>query len=272
MEKKIFRAIWISDTHLGGRNSQGLKLLEFLLTHESEYLYLVGDIVDFWKLKRRWFWPAVNDQIISLIIRKAGKGTQVFYLPGNHDEIFHSYVGTNINGITIRDKVIHKSADGHKYLIMHGDTLDCVIQKKKWLAGLGSILYDRLLSLNRWYNLARVFLGLPYHSISASIKHRVKKAVNYIGNFEEALTNEAAANKVDGLICGHIHHAAIRDINGVLYSNSGDWVESCTALVENTNGTLGIIEWQEGLSSKVAKLTGTHYENSNRDRCMAPTN
>ncbi|MEE4167193.1 MAG: UDP-2,3-diacylglucosamine diphosphatase [Desulfocapsaceae bacterium] len=273
MEQAFFRTIWISDTHLGGRNSQSRKLLQFLLTHESDYLYLVGDIVDFWKLRRSWFWPKINDQIISVILKKARKGTRIFYLPGNHDQVFQPYSGTTINGISVINEVVHESADGNKYLVMHGDKFDCVIQKKKWLAGLGSILYDNLLTINRWYNVIRVSLfGLPYHSISASIKHRVKKAVNYIGNFEEALINEAAVNNVDGLICGHIHHAAIRDINGVLYSNSGDWVESCTALVENTNGTLGVIEWQEGLSTTELNSIGAHYEDRYRNGCMAPTN
>lgn len=272
MEQTFFRTIWISDTHLGGRNLQSQKLLQFLLSHESEYLYLVGDIFDFWKLKRRWFWPAVNDQIISTILKKSRNGTQVFYLPGNHDDIFRSYAGTNVSGISVFNEVVHQSADGSKYLVMHGDKFDCVIQKKRWLAGLGSILYDNLLTVNRWYNRVRVSIGLPYHSISASIKQRVKKAVNYIGNFEKALVNEALTNKVDGLICGHIHHAAIRDIDGVLYSNSGDWVESCTALVENVNGTIGVIEWQDRISSTELSSTGAYYEDRYRNGCMAPSN
>ncbi len=245
MNPAHYRSIWISDTHLGGRNLQSKKLLQFLQATDSDYLYLVGDIFDLWKLKRSWFWPSINDQIVAAIMGKAAGGTRVFYLPGNHDELLRAYSGSSFNNITIADQVVHETANGGRYLILHGDVFDCVVQKRRWLANLGSILYDLLLVFNRWYNALRRLTGRPYHSISASIKHRVKQAVNYIGNFEEILVSEARRKRVDGLICGHIHHAAIRDINGVLYSNAGDWVESCTALVENGNGTIGIIDWHD---------------------------
>mgnify|MGYP001553124032 FL=1 len=271
METSFYRAIWISDTHLGGRDLQNQKLLQFLLSTESEYLYLVGDIIDVWKVKFRWFWPKINDQIIAAIINKANNGTKVFYLPGNHDEILHKYCGMNICGISVVNEVVHETEDGRRYLVLHGDQFDCVVQKKKWLAGLGSVSYDLLLIANRWYNSTRSMLGLSYHSLSASIKHRVKTAVNYVGNFEEVIVNEAQSKNIDGLICGHIHHASIKDINGVLYCNSGDWVESCTALAENCNGTLGNIFWHEP-SLATAKKPEAYYEDRYRDRRLAPTN
>jgi UDP-2,3-diacylglucosamine pyrophosphatase LpxH len=245
MNPAHFRSIWISDTHLGGRDLQSKKLLQFLQATESDYLYLVGDIFDLWKLKRSWFWPSINNQIVAAIMGKAAGGTRVFYLPGNHDELLRSYSGFSFNNITVADQIVHETVNGGRYLVLHGDVFDCVVQKRRWLADLGSILYDLLLVINRWYNSLRRLTGRPYQSISASIKQRIKQAVNHIGNFEETLVREARRKRVDGLICGHIHHAAIRDINGVLYSNAGDWVESCTALVENTNGTIGIVDWRD---------------------------
>lgn len=271
MDTSFHRAIWISDTHLGGRDLQNQKLLQFLLSTESEYLYLVGDIIDFWKVKYRWFWPKINDQIIAAIINKANNGTKVFYLPGNHDEILRKYCGMNVCGIRVVNEVVHTTKDGRRYLVLHGDKFDFVVQKKKWLAGIGSVSYDLLLIINRWYNSIRSTLGLTYHSLSASIKHRVKTAVNYVGNFEETIVEEAQSKKIDGLICGHIHQAAVRDIKGILYCNAGDWVESCTALAENCNGTLGNIFWHEP-SPATVKNPEAHYEDRYRDRRLAPTN
>jgi len=271
MDTSFYRAIWISDTHLGGRDLQNRKLLQFLLSTESEYLYLVGDIIDVWKVKFRWFWPKINDQIINAIINKANNGTKVFYLPGNHDEILRNYNGMNVCGISVVNEIVHETGNGRRYLDMHGDKFDCVVQEKKWLANLGSVSYDLLLIVNRWYNAIRSSMRLPYHSLSASIKHRVKTAVNYVGNFEDVIVNEARDKNTDGLICGHIHHAAIKDIDGVLYCNSGDWVESCTALAENCNGTLGNIFWQEPSPAPATTLEAS-YEDRYRDRRLAPTN
>jgi len=269
MEPSYYRAIWISDTHLGGRDLQNRKLLQFLMSTESEFLYLVGDIVDLWKIKFRWSWPRINDQIVSAIINKARNGTKVYYLPGNHDELLRKYSGLTISNVSIVNEIVHETTDGRKYLVMHGDLFDCVVQEKKWLAGLGSVSYDILLVINRWYNRLRSLCGRPYHSLSASIKNRVKKAVNYIGNFEETVVNEARAKNVDGLICGHIHRAAVRDIDGILYCNTGDWVESCTALVENGGGTLGNIYWQDAPAAQHHTLEDVNYEDRYRDRRLA---
>ena len=240
-----FRSIWISDTHLGGKNIQSRQLLEFLSSTESDYLYLVGDVVDLQQLARKWYWPEINNRIVRLVMSKAKNGTRVFYLPGNHDAALRNYCGSTFNNICIRNEVIHTTADGRKFLILHGDKFDCVIQNSPWLAYVGGKLYERLLGLNRRFNKLRSFFGKEYFSISAYLKHKCKKAVNYIGDFEKHLITEIRKNHVDGIVCGHIHHASIKKMGKSLYSNSGDWVESCTALVEHTDGRLEVIEWAD---------------------------
>ncbi len=267
-----FRSIWISDTHLGGRNVKSAELYAFLKDCESEYLYLVGDILDLWKLKRRWYWPEINGRIVNLILRKAEQGTKVFYLPGNHDAMIRQYCGSEFNGIKVCSDIIHTTADGGRFLVQHGDQFDCIVQQNEWLANIGSVLYDVLLVLNRWYNQLRRLRGRGYFSISAWLKHRCKRAVNYMGDFEQTLVREIRKHQVDGIICGHIHRAGVKSIDRFLYSNSGDWVESCTALAENNHGTLGIIHWvaQNPVNDMV---TNPEYEkNRYSDRCLAPTN
>jgi UDP-2,3-diacylglucosamine pyrophosphatase LpxH len=268
-----FRSIWISDTHLGGKNLKSNQLFEFLQKTESEFLYLVGDIFDLWKLRRNWHWPAVNDAIIALILEKAKNGTRVIYLPGNHDEQLAKFAGSSFNGIEIHKEIIHESVDGRQFLVLHGDQFDCVVQNTTWLANIGSFLYDALLDLNRYYNKYRRLRGKRYYSISSAIKQRCKSAVNYIGNFEHILADEIRRQNVDGIICGHIHHASIKTIENFIYTNSGDWVESCTALAENHNGTLGIIEWAEQTPViELGQKVREHDKNRYRDRCLAPTN
>lgn len=267
-----FRSIWISDTHLGGKNLKSEQLLEFLQSTESEYLYLVGDIFDFWKLKRKWFWSPINNRIIDLILDKARDGTQVFYLPGNHDAVLRNYAGTTFNGIKICNEIVHTAADHSRYLVLHGDQFDCIVQNKEWLAGVGSYAYEILLNINRWYNRLRELRGKPYHSISAAIKHSCKRSVNYISNYEQELADVVQEQKVDGIICGHIHHASIKTMDNFLYSNSGDWVESCTALAENQSGTLGLVQWMEVNPVTVLSTDKKHEKNRYSDRCLAPTN
>lgn len=268
-----FRTIWISDTHLGGKNLKSEQLFEFLQKTESEQLYLVGDIFDLWKLKRKWHWPAINNRIVDLVLQKASNGTRVVYLPGNHDAPFRNYAGSNFNGIEIATETIHISADGRKYLVLHGDQFDCVVQNSTSLANIGSVLYDLLLDLNRYYNQYRRLRGKSYYSLSASLKQRCKAAVNYIGDFEQVLAEEVNRKGVDGIICGHIHHASIKWIKNFLYSNSGDWVESCTALAENHNGTIGIIDWTSGKPAfDLVTDPFTHEKNRYSNRCLAPSN
>ncbi len=263
-----FRSLWLSDTHLGTRSLQSRQLLDFLKNTESEYLYLVGDILDLEHAKRSWHWPRINEKIVRIILDKAAGGTRVIYIPGNHDHILRHLDGTVVKNIEIANQAVHCTANGCRYLVTHGDEFDCVIQNSPWLATVGSVAYDWLLIINRLINNCRRFFGLEYQSISAWLKHQTKIVVNYIGKFEQVVVDVVEKNGVDGLICGHIHHAAVRTIGNVLYTNSGDWVESCTALAESSNGTLGVIEWAG--SNPIREVRAyERVDDSYRNRCLA---
>jgi len=239
-----FRSIFISDVHLGTPGCQAKHLLDFLRHTDSKHLYLVGDIIDGWQLKRRWFWNQAHNDVVQKVLRKARKGTAVTYIAGNHDEAARQFLGLAFGGIEIRAEAEHRTADGRRFLVIHGDLFDAVVQGAKWLAYVGDWLYVVILKANRWFNHARASLGLPYWSLAQFLKHKVKNAVSYIGEFEGALANEARRRGFDGVVCGHIHKAEIRDIGGILYCNDGDWVESLTALVELESGELRIIDWK----------------------------
>jgi UDP-2,3-diacylglucosamine pyrophosphatase LpxH len=271
MVQNHFRSIFISDLHLGTKNLQSQKLLEFLSSNESEYLYLVGDILDLLQVQKKWYWPEINDRIVNTIFKKASNGTKVFYIPGNHDHMLRRFDGHNFNGVVIAGQIIHETADGCRYLVIHGDKFDPVVQKSPWLASLGSSAYELLLTVNRWTNLFRKAAGKEYKSFSAWLKHQVKVAVNFMGGFEEMVVRETDDYKVDGLICGHIHRASIRQIGKVLYTNSGDWVESCTALAENHEGCLGIIQWSKE-RPLMEQAAISEYENLYRNRRLASSN
>jgi UDP-2,3-diacylglucosamine pyrophosphatase LpxH len=249
-----FRTIFISDIHLGTPTCQSARLLEFLRHTESQQLYLVGDIVDGWQLKRRWFWNQAHNDVIQKVLRKARKGTRVVWIAGNHDEVARHFLGLAFGGIEIREEAVHVTADGRRLLVIHGDLFDAVVQGAKWLAYLGDSLYMFALKLNQWLNHFRAQMGLPYWSLSQFLKHKVKNAVSYIGKFESALADEARRRNLDGVVCGHIHKAEIRDVEGILYCNDGDWVESLTALVELESGELRIVDWSaiEALRSSEA--------------------
>jgi UDP-2,3-diacylglucosamine pyrophosphatase LpxH len=238
-----FRAIFIADCHLGTPGCQADALLAFLRETESDFLYLVGDIVDGWQLKRRWYWSQRHNDVVQKVLRKARKGTRVIYVPGNHDEAARHYVGVDFGGIAIRDEATHETANGKRLLITHGDRFDGVVACAKWLALLGDRLYVLTLKLNQHYNALRARLGLPYWSLSQFLKLRVKNAVSYITAFEDALAREARTRGFDGVVCGHIHHAEVRAIDDILYCNCGDWVESLTALVESCDGSLSVVRW-----------------------------
>jgi UDP-2,3-diacylglucosamine pyrophosphatase LpxH len=238
-----YRAIFISDLHLGTPGCQAEALLEFLKSTETEQLYLVGDIIDGWQLRRRWFWPQPHNDVVQKILRKVRKGCIVNYIAGNHDEFARHFLGHHFGGIEVVNHAVHQTADGKKLWVIHGDYFDAVVQQAKWLAILGDRAYELVLKLNRHFNDWRGRMGLPYWSLSAYLKKKVKKAVNYISSFEVAVANEARKRGYQGVVCGHIHHAEIRDINGVLYCNDGDWVESLTALVEHYDGRLEILHW-----------------------------
>ncbi len=254
-----FRTIWISDLHLGTAGCQARLLLDFLRHTESKRLYLVGDIVDGWQLRRRWFWPQTHNDVVQKVMRKARKGTEVVFIPGNHDEFARHFLELSFGGIEVRDEAIHTTADGRSLLVLHGDLFDGVIQCAKWLAFVGDRLYTLTLQLNRWLNAARARLGFPYWSLAQFLKHRVKNAVNYITDFEIAVAQEARRRRVDGVVCGHIHKPEIRSIGGILYCNDGDWVESLTALVENEAGELSILSWKE-IAAHAASLVDAAYE------------
>lgn len=238
-----FRAVFISDTHLGTPGCQAGMLLDFLRSVECDYLYLVGDIVDGWQLKRRWYWPQAHNDVVQKILRKARKGTQVVYVPGNHDEAARHYVDVDFGGVAIRREAVHVTRRGERLFVTHGDLFDAVVTCARWLALVGDQLYTVILKINQHFNALRARLGLPYWSLSQFMKLRVKNAVQYITAFEEALARDARARGFDGVVCGHIHHAEMRMVGEVLYCNCGDWVESLTALVEEHDGTLALLRW-----------------------------
>ena len=237
------RTIFISDVHLGTRGCQAELLLDFLRLHDAETVYLVGDIVDGWRLKQVWFWPQSHNDVVQKLLRKARHGARVIYIPGNHDEFLRDYLGTHFGGIEVRNSDIHTAADGRRLLVIHGDQFDVVVRHARWLAFLGDWAYGAALEINSYVNLIRRKLGFSYWSLSSWAKLKVKNAVNFIGAFEEALAREARDRNAHGVICGHIHHPAMREIFGVSYLNCGDWVESCTALVEDPDGRFEVIHW-----------------------------
>ena len=237
------RTVWISDIHLGTPGCQAVALLDFLRRVECETLYLVGDIIDGWQLRRSWYWPQSHNDVVQKILRKARKGTRVVFVPGNHDEFARRYVEHNFGGVDVVDEAVHVTADGRALWITHGDLFDGVIQCAKWLAYVGDSAYEFTLKLNSAFNRARARLGLPYWSLSKYLKLKVKRAVSYVSDFEVAVAREARKRGLHGVVCGHIHHAEMREIDGVLYCNDGDWVESLTALVEHHDGRLEIADW-----------------------------
>ena len=240
-----YRAVFISDLHLGTRGCRSDFLADFLRRVSCEQMYLVGDIIDGWRLRKSWYWDETHDEVIRLILLHARNGAEVTYIPGNHDEMFRAWLpmGLEVAGIKLRKDAVHGMADGRRLLVMHGDEFDSVVRYAKFLALLGDWAYTAALVVNRWFNVARRRLGYPYWSLSAWAKRQVKEAVKAIDRFETALAGEAKRRGFDGVVCGHIHHAEMREINGVLYLNDGDWVESCTALVEHHDGRLELIDW-----------------------------
>jgi UDP-2,3-diacylglucosamine pyrophosphatase LpxH len=237
------RTIFVSDTHLGTRGCKAELLADFLARNSCDTLFLVGDIIDGWQLRRRWFWTHAQTLVVREILRKIDDGTRVIFVPGNHDEFLRDYCGREFAGVEVVREAIHETADGRRLLVLHGDQFDGVIACAKWLAYLGDWAYGSALRLNDVLGFARRTLGLPYWSLSAYLKKAVKNAVEYISRFENAVARAAEERGVDGVVCGHIHQAEIRRIGRVLYLNDGDWVESCTALVEDARGNLEILRW-----------------------------
>ncbi len=244
-ELKHFHAMFLSDIHLGTRGCQADLLIDFLKYHDAETIYLVGDIVDGWRLRRSWHWPQAHNDVVQKLLRKGRKGARVIYVPGNHDEFLRDYTGTHFGVVEVLEECIHETIDGRRLLILHGDRFDVVVRNAKWIAHLGDWAYTFALGVNTVLNSVRRTLGFPYWSLSAWAKLKVKNAVSFIGDFEETLAAEAVRLGADGVLCGHIHHAAIRQIGDVTYMNTGDWVESCSAVVEHHDGTFEVIVWQQ---------------------------
>lgn len=240
-----YRTIFISDFHLGSKGCQSSMLLDFLRNTRSDYLYLVGDIIDGWRLKNKWFWPQEHNDVVQKILRKARHGTKVYYVSGNHDELVRKFVPINLGEVNIVNEVIHITADNKKLLILHGDKFDAIIRVAPWLAHLGDYAYDFALWTNVTLNKIRKRLGYKYWSLSKFLKLKVKKAVSYINRYEEVVANYAYKKNMDGVVCGHIHHASDKIIGDVHYYNDGDWVENCSALVEHFDGKLELIYWKD---------------------------
>ena len=237
------RTLFISDLHLGTRGCQAGALLSFLKTVEADQIYLVGDIVDGWRLKQSWHWPQLHNDVVQKLLRRARKGNRVILVPGNHDEFLRDYVGSNFGGVEIMEEAIHTTANGRRILILHGDKFDTVVRNVKWLALLGDYAYDFAIWLNRYISRVRRLFGLPYWSFSAYAKQKVKRAVSFISAFEEAVVADAERHDVDAVLCGHIHQACIRTMRNIEYINTGDWVESCTAVLEHMDGRLELVHW-----------------------------
>ncbi len=245
-----YRSVFISDVHLGTRTSQAEALIDFLRHTEADTYYLVGDIVDFWRIRRGGVWPQSHNDVLQKLLRKARKGARIVFIPGNHDDGLREYCGTRFGSIEIERNAIHTAVDGRRYLVIHGDEFDVVVRYAKWLAFLGDRGYSAAMALNIPLNWARRRLGLGYWSLSAYLKYRVKTAVNFIGDFEQALAEEAGRQEVDGVICGHIHHAASRYFGNVHYLNAGDWVESCTAICETRDGRFELVRWADVMRAR----------------------
>lgn len=244
MAENFYRTIWISDLHLGSSQCQANILLDFLKHNNSEKLYLVGDIIDFWSLSKKMFWPTEHNTVIQKILRKARHGTKVVYVPGNHDENIREYEHYVFGDIVVKNSDIHTTAANKRFLIVHGDEYDTIAQYHQWIAKLGSVGYSFLIKLNRCSRVFRRFFGIKSQfSLAAYVKFKVKNVVQFISDYEQSIVNTLIDEGLDGVICGHIHHAEIKVIDDFLYVNTGDFVESCTAIVEHSNGELELLNW-----------------------------
>lgn len=251
--RRRFRTIWISDVHLGTKGCNAPMLIDFLDNTDSETIYLVGDIIDGWRLKKKFYWPDAHNDIVWRIMKRAKRGTRVVYIPGNHDEMFRQFTGLNFGGVEIRRAAFHDTADGRRLMVLHGDEFDAVMLAHRWLAFAGDAAYTLLMGLNRYVNAVRQRLGLPYWSLSKMAKHKVKNAVEFISRYEEIVARAAGQRGVDGVVCGHIHTAEFRMFDGIEYWNDGDWVEGCNALVEHFDGRMEILHWPEEVARRQAE-------------------
>lgn len=248
--RRQFRTIWISDVHLGTRGCNAGMLIDFLDHVDSETMYLVGDIVDGWRLKKKLYWPVAHNDVVWRLLKRARRGTRVVYIPGNHDEMFRQFTGLDFGGVEIVRQAVHVTADGRRLLVLHGDEFDAITLAHRWLAHVGDVAYHVLMALNRALNAWRRAFDMPYWSLSKHAKAKVKKSVEFISNYEQVVAQAAAHRGVDGVVCGHIHTAEYREIDGIAYYNDGDWVEGCTALVEHFDGRMEILHWADEIAAR----------------------
>lgn len=242
--QRELRALFLSDIHLGSRACRSDRLIEFLRHHRADAIYLVGDIVDGWRLRTSWYWPPAHHEILQHLLDAAMQGVRVIYIPGNHDEFLRDYCGTHFAGIEVADTAIHIAADGRRYVVIHGDRFDRLVDRTRSLAPIAHRANLAILAVNAGVNRLRRACGLPVWSLSQWAKHKFKTASNYLGEFEASLTGLAHEHSADGVICGHVHHAAIHDDLGIRYINCGDWIENCTAVAENRDGCFEVLRWQ----------------------------
>ena len=263
-ERRKYRTIWISDVHLGTKGSNAELLIDFLDHTDSETMYLVGDIIDGWRLKKKFYWPPEHNDIVWRILKRAKRGTRIVYIPGNHDEMVRPFSGMDFGGVEIRRAAFHDTADGRRLMVLHGDEFDTIMLAHRWLAFVGDALYHMMMKLNGWVASVRKLFGLPYWSISKAAKHKVKNAVEFISKYEEVVARAAGERGVDGVVCGHIHTAEIRDFEHegrqIAYYNDGDWVEGCNALVEHFDGTMELLHWPEEVAAREARLAAKQRE------------
>ncbi|MCW8827081.1 MAG: UDP-2,3-diacylglucosamine diphosphatase [Gammaproteobacteria bacterium] len=254
-EHRHHHSIWLSDVHLGTSSAKAELLCDFLKYNSCDTLYLVGDIIDGWRMKRRAYWPQEHINVIRRILTRSKRGTKIIYITGNHDEFLRRYSGMSFGNIHLVDEYIHHSPNGKKYWVVHGDGYDAVVFNRKWLAAIGDVAYESMLLINVWYNRLRSALGMDYWSLSSYLKYKIRTAFSIISNYEAALTNECLKRELDGVICGHIHHSELKEIDGVQYANCGDWVESCSALVEDRQGQLKAVKWIKQTENSMPERT-----------------
>lgn len=256
-ERQRYRTIWISDIHLGTKGCNAGLLIDFLDNTDSETMYLVGDIIDGWRLRKKFYWPPEHNDIVWRILKRARRGTRIVYIPGNHDEMVRPFAGMNFGGVEILRAAFHDTADGRRLLVLHGDEFDTIMLAHRWLAFVGDALYHVMMGLNIWVNKVRQAFNLPYWSLSKMAKHKVKNAVEFISRYEEVVARAAAERGVDGVVCGHIHTAEIRtftqDAKSIEYYNDGDWVEGCNALVEHFDGRMELLHWPDEMARREAE-------------------
>ena len=255
--RQRYRTIWISDVHLGTKGCNANLLIDFLDNTDSDTMYLVGDIIDGWRLRKKVYWPPEHNDIVWRILKRAKRGTRIVYIPGNHDEMIRPFSGMNFGGVEILRAAFHDTADGRRLLVLHGDEFDTIMLAHRWLAFVGDALYHVMMGLNIWVNRVRRAFDLPYWSLSKMAKHKVKNAVEFISRYEEVVTRAAAERGVDGVVCGHIHTAEIRTFDGIEYYNDGDWVEGCNALVEHFDGRMELLHWPEEMAKREAAKAAT---------------